>query len=225
MVFTDGSKINLGPNATFKLEEVSMNKVAVYVGLGKLDVWVNKLKSRLFQARNPVAVASVRGTIFSMNVMSPTMVMMQCFEGGLSVADNFGRTQNVEAGQQLGASSTAGAAEPPAALPPDAAPPVEPVITAPAVLAAVASGSEPGATEVTPAAAPTPEEVPAEETAPAETTMEPAAATPTSNPAQEATVTGQTACTPGTYYSLPTNCLTTACTETTSGSSPTWYCQ
>lgn len=187
VVFTDGSKVKLGPNSTFKIEAIAVNKVAVYIGLGKLDVWVKKLKGRLFQARNPVAVASVRGTIFSMAVVSPTQVMMQCFEGGLSVADNFGRTQSVGAGQQLAASSVAGAAEPPTALPPNAAAPVEPVITNPAVAAALAKAAA-AAPETAPAAAPTPEEVPAEETTPAEEAAPSTEAAPTSNPTQEAAV-------------------------------------
>ncbi|MBI5622799.1 MAG: FecR domain-containing protein [Elusimicrobia bacterium] len=208
VVFTDGSKIKLGPNATFKLEEVSMSKVAVYVGLGKLDAWVNKLKSRLFQARNPVAVASVRGTIFTMNVISPTQVMMSCFQGGLSVADNFGRTQSVEAGQQLAASSTAGAAEPPAALPPEAAaPPPEPVITAPEVLAAIVSVTQPGATEAAPAPAPTAEEVPAETTETTDTSMAAPEAAPASNPTQEAAVAPP-----------PDSCTTTAATSESAAS-------
>ncbi|MBI4676065.1 MAG: FecR domain-containing protein [Elusimicrobia bacterium] len=204
VVFTDGSKVKLGPNATFKIEEITMSKVAVYIGLGKLDAWVGKLKGRLFQARNPVAVASVRGTIFSMDVVSPTQAMMQCFQGALSVADNFGRTQAVEAGQQLAATSVAGTAEPPTALPPDAAPPVEPVITLPevlAVLAAAAMAPAPAPTTAPPPA----EEVPAEETAPAEEVPPPTTEATAPNPVQEASVAPPPDTCPETSSSSPSS--------------------
>ena len=92
VAFSDGSKVRIGPKASFKLEEAAPSKVAVFIGLGKLEAWVKKLANRTFQARNPVSVAAVRGTVFAMDVLSPTSVTLDCFEGSLAVQDNFGNT-------------------------------------------------------------------------------------------------------------------------------------
>ncbi len=182
--FTDASKVRIGPNAAFKVEEVSRSKVAVYIGLGKMEAWVSKLKKRLFQARNPVAVASVRGTVFSMNVVSPTEVTMMCFQGSLGVTDNFGRSAEVNKGQSLKADAEQGA-EPPKAIPPDITAPAEPPISIPE-LASAGSATTPLGESDAPAAE---GEAPAEEAPPEEapvetpTTTEPTTTAP--NPVQD----------------------------------------
>lgn len=179
--FTDGSKISLGANAVFKVEEVSNGKIALFIGLGRLDAWVAKLKGRAFQVRNPVSVASVRGTSFSSIVyQGPSGFRAEtfCFTGALAVADSFGRVQAVGAGQTVAADPVKGAAEP-TLTPPSVVVPVEPVVEVPAALAAVA------APETVPAE--TPAEVAAEE-APAPT--EPAVI---NNPLQETTTASPSA--------------------------------
>ncbi|HAM35361.1 MAG TPA: hypothetical protein DEB40_10115 [Elusimicrobia bacterium] len=185
VVFSDQSKVRLGARAAFKLEEVSPSKVSVFIGLGKLEVWVKKLATRSFQARNPVSVASVRGTIFAMDVLSPTSVTVDCFEGSVAVQDNFGNTSSVAQGQRVEANATTGASAP-APVPVNVARPVEPTVTVPppGVIApppppAAAKPPVPQQTQ----AAPPPDEVPAE----TETTAPSQDQPPPPNPQQETT--------------------------------------
>lgn len=177
--FTDGSKVRVGPNATFKIEEVSNSKIAIFIGLGKLESWVAKMAKRTFQARNPVAVASVRGTCFAMDVISPTNVGMTCFSGGLAVTDNFGHSTPLGAGQVMQADAATGSSAPQAA-PAGTTAPVEPVVVIPAAIAAVSAPAP--AAEAAPVAA-------AEEAPAAEPAAPVAAPAPASNPLQEV-VTG-----------------------------------
>lgn len=180
IAFTDGSKVRLGPNANFKLEEAAPSKVSIYIGLGKLEAWVSKFAGRTFQTRNPVAVASVRGTVFAMNVFSPTQVTTDLFSGSLNVTDNFGRTVPMAEGQRVEADAVGGAA-PPAALPPSARAPVEPVVTLPQLAA------QPAQAEVADKAAaePAKEETPAEEVTAEETTTPENNNTSNTNPLQD----------------------------------------
>lgn len=178
--FNDGSKVRVGPNATFKIEEVSNSKIALFIGLGKLESWVAKMAKRTFQARNPVSVASVRGTVFAMDVVSPTNVSMTCFSGGLAVTDNFGRTTPLGAGQAMQADAAKGGSAP-EAVPAGTEAPAEPPVTVPEAMAGTPPAGGETAATTTEAAA---DEAPAEETA---STPEPAPVT--TNPAQETTTT------------------------------------
>lgn len=128
--FTEGSKLRIGPNANFKLEETTSSKIAVFLGLGKLDAWISKMAKRSFQARNPVAVASVRGTILGMNVLSPTNATTDCYEGSLAVTDNFGRTTALGEGSRMETSAATGSSAP-APLPPNTQKPAEPKVDVP----------------------------------------------------------------------------------------------
>lgn len=176
IAFTDGSKVRMGPNANFKLEEAVPSKVAIYVGLGKLEAWVSKFAGRTFQTRNPVAVASVRGTVFAMNVISPTQVTTDLFSGSLNITDNFGRTVPMAEGQRVEADAVGGAA-PPAPLPPSVKAPAEPVVTLPQLAAQPAAVEKEAAPESAKEEAPA-DEVEAEETTTPENTN-------TSNPLQD----------------------------------------
>lgn len=178
IAFTDGSKVRLGPNSNFKLEAAAPSKISIYVGLGKLEAWVSKFAGRTFQTRNPVAVASVRGTVFAMNVLSPTQVMTDLFSGSLNITDNFGRTVPMIEGQRVEADAVGGAA-PPAPLPPSAQAPAEPVVTLPQLAA------QPAAAETEAAPEPAKEEAPAEEVTAEETTTPENTGSNTSNPLQD----------------------------------------
>lgn len=135
IAFTDGSKIRLGPNANFKLETVKRSKISMYIGLGKLEGWVKKLARRTFQIRNPVAVASVRGTVLATNVISPTQATFDCFSGSLGVTDNFGRTQSLSAGQRMSSNAQTGSSAP-TKLPPNVKAPAEPPVNIPQLASA-----------------------------------------------------------------------------------------
>lgn len=136
LMFTDGTKLRLGPNASFKLEEVKPNKIGVYIGLGRLESWVKKLTARKFTARNPVAVASVRGTDFVMDVLSMTEVIMDLHSGFMDVTDSLGVLTAMVEGQRIEAAVTGAGplmAMPPGfamALPPAPPPGIEKVVMA-----------------------------------------------------------------------------------------------
>lgn len=164
---SDGTKLRIGPNATFKIEEISNSKVAVFIGLGKLEAWVTKFAKRTFQTRNPVAVASVRGTSYAMNVLSPTNVTVDLFQGSLAVTDNFGRTTAVAEGQRVEANAATGCSAP-APVPAGVTMAPEPAVSIPAPTAAPAAAAS--------------AEAPADETETAPTTSN---TTPTTSPSQE----------------------------------------
>lgn len=202
--FTDGSKVSLGANAIFKMEEVSSSKLSMFVLVGKLDAWVAKMKKRTFTVRNPVSVASVRGTVLSVDVAWPVniavpsisassdfaaaarvaapsiQVQTVCHTGAVAVADSLGGVVELGAGMQAVGDGKTGNSAPVKAT---VAAPVEPTVVVPATLAAAPPASAPAATTEAPS------EVPAEtttETAP----KEPA---PVNNPLQETTTASPSA--------------------------------
>jgi len=128
--FWDQSKVRLGPKATFRLGEVSADKVTVYIGSGKLEAWVKNSDKREFQARNPVSTASVQTAVFVMDVLSPASVTLDLFEGALTIQDQLGNTAQVAEGQRVEASATTGVSAP-APMPTGISKPAEPTITAP----------------------------------------------------------------------------------------------
>jgi len=128
ITFLDGSKVRLGPNVTFKLEAATPSKVSVFIGLGKLECWVKRLTSRRFQARSPVAVASVRGTIFSKDVRehSPIVDVTNVYEGVVDQTDLYNNTIGIGPGTSVAADAETGNSAP-GTIPKDqATPPVEP---------------------------------------------------------------------------------------------------
>lgn len=163
IAMSNGTKLRIGPLAVFKLEKVSASKISVFIGLGKLECWVKKFAKRgTFQARSKLAVAAVRGTVLSMDMISPTQVAVDVFEGSISLADAKGNVQPVAQGQRVEATPEgAGKAAP---QPPGTQAPAEPSVAVPAA----------------PAAAPA-----ATEAAPAESTTEPAPKQTTTSPTQE----------------------------------------
>jgi len=131
VAFTDGTKLRIGPNATFKIEEVSVSKVSVFIGLGKLEAWVKKLAAgRTFQARNPVAVAAVRGHRVRHDRTEPHQRHHGLLRGlPVGLWTTSATPPAVAQGQHMEANATTGASAP-APIPPAAAkPPVEPTVT------------------------------------------------------------------------------------------------
>ena len=91
LIFDDGSKVELGPNASFTLEEASGNRASLQLGFGALKAFVAKLQGRKFQVRTPTAVCSVRGTEFRVEVMTGGRTVVDLYRGLLGVEDQQGR--------------------------------------------------------------------------------------------------------------------------------------
>lgn len=171
LAMSDGSKIRLGAMANFKLEEVSPRAITGNLLLGKLEAWVSKYKRRKFTMRNPVAVASVRGTVFNMNVFSIARVEFNLFTGVLSITDIFGRTVNLTPGLALGATSTGGSGTP---EPTKESAPAEPTVNLPQI-GGTPDGSDAGGEEASgeePSGEESTDETSTEETAAEDTTQQ-----------------------------------------------------
>ena len=125
LVFSDATKLRLGPGTSFTLDDLQPTHVAVSISLGRLEAWVKKLSGRAFEAKTPTAVAAVRGTVFAFNVAKNGSTDFQLFSGRLSIADNSGRTVTLNSHQGLQTSSS-GAEAAPMPLPPGAAAAPEP---------------------------------------------------------------------------------------------------
>ncbi len=90
IAFEDGSKVELGPNGSFILQEATSQGSSLKLGLGSLKAWVRKALSKRFEIRTPTAVCSVRGTEFQVDVNQSGNTAVQMFTGLLAVADQKG---------------------------------------------------------------------------------------------------------------------------------------
>lgn len=100
VTFDDGSRIEIGPNGNFAVQESSPQRNSVVMSLGSMRAWVTKGLSRQFRVRTPTAVCSVRGTEFGVEV-TPAGTSVQMFEGVLAVADNAGNEVLIKEGQSI----------------------------------------------------------------------------------------------------------------------------
>lgn len=81
----DGSQVHLEAGTQITIGEQKSDMIIVRVLAGKVWAKVVKLKSRRFEVRSDAAVASVRGTEFSMAVLGPRSAVTEVQEGLVSV--------------------------------------------------------------------------------------------------------------------------------------------
>ena len=91
LVFDDASRVDLGANASFTLEEASPGRCLLNLSIGRLRAYVQKAASRNFSVRTPTAVCSVRGTEFQVDVARGGRTTVDLYSGMLGVADNKGQ--------------------------------------------------------------------------------------------------------------------------------------
>jgi len=111
VVFLDGSKLRLGGNSSFALDNLSAKKADIRLDLGILEAWIKNVGGRRFRVRTPTAVASIRGTKFRVEVAAAGETIWDLFGGSLDVADNFGNRAQLDAGQRLTAGTEKGISE------------------------------------------------------------------------------------------------------------------
>ncbi|MFA6317411.1 MAG: FecR family protein [Elusimicrobiota bacterium] len=100
--FGDGSRIEVGANASFTLQgAVPGGETTVQFSIGRLRAWVSKRVGQRFTVRTPTAVCSVRGTEFVVEVNPAGNTRVEMFEGLLAVADSRGNEVLLKEGQQL----------------------------------------------------------------------------------------------------------------------------
>jgi hypothetical protein len=81
----DQSELRIDPDSVFSVKEESPSRVLLWLGLGKVWAAVSKRSGRLFEVETPAAVASVRGTAFSVTVPESGVAMTEVYEGAVSV--------------------------------------------------------------------------------------------------------------------------------------------
>ncbi|MFA6030147.1 MAG: FecR family protein [Elusimicrobiota bacterium] len=102
IVFADDSRIELGPDTVFILEDSGPNRSAMRLRMGRLRAWVQRQFSRRFEVRSPTAVCSVRGTEFQVSVAAGGRTTVDLFKGLLGVEDNRGRQILLHPGERIG---------------------------------------------------------------------------------------------------------------------------
>lgn len=101
ITFDDASRIELGPNSSYMLEEAQAASSRMTLNFGKLKAWVTKASSRRFAVRTPTAVCSVRGTEFGVDVGMDGRTAVELFTGQLGVADNKGNEVLLNPGERV----------------------------------------------------------------------------------------------------------------------------
>ncbi len=99
--FDDGSKVEIGPNGSFTLEDAQDNSASMKFNLGFMKAWVTKALSRRFQVRTPTAVCSVRGTEFGVTVADGGNTNVAVFSGLVGVGDTKGNEVLLSEGQRV----------------------------------------------------------------------------------------------------------------------------
>ncbi|MBI4678816.1 MAG: FecR domain-containing protein [Elusimicrobia bacterium] len=119
--FGDGSRVEIGSNASFTLQAARPQETTVQFSIGRLRAWVAKRMGQKFTVRTPTAVCSVRGTEFAVEVNAAGNTRVEMFEGLLAVADNRGNEVLLKDNQQLDVTTKGlGAVEGQGAAPPGA---------------------------------------------------------------------------------------------------------
>lgn len=112
VAFSDGSKSLIGPNSNFALETLEPRKIGIELALGTLEAWVSRVSGRRFQTRTPTAVASVRGTVFRVEVDPSGQCTFDLFGGGLDVANSQGQSVALNPGQRVETDASAALSKP-----------------------------------------------------------------------------------------------------------------
>ncbi|MEA3306494.1 MAG: FecR family protein [Elusimicrobiota bacterium] len=94
----DGSKIQLSPRSSFKLNTENKKKSSLGLFFGRIRSWVKK-QSKKFEVRTPSAVCAVRGTDFIVAADAKGNTRVEVYNGGVMTGDSSGRMALVKAGE------------------------------------------------------------------------------------------------------------------------------
>ncbi len=101
LTFDDRSRIELGANGSFTLEDAVPAKSGIHLLLGTIRVKVEKFAARKFTVRTPVAVCSVRGTEFQVDVQAGGRTTVDLYQGLLAVEDPRGQQILLQPNQRI----------------------------------------------------------------------------------------------------------------------------
>lgn len=96
----DGSKIQLSPRSSFKLNTENKKETSLGLFFGRIRSWVKK-RSKRFEVRTPSAVCAVRGTDFTVSADAQGNTRVEVYSGGVMTGDASGRMVLVKAGQMI----------------------------------------------------------------------------------------------------------------------------
>jgi len=83
-----GHRIKIWPGSKVSLEKISGGETNITLIMGRVRSWVKKLRAKeKFQVKTPVAVCSVRGTDFSVEVGEGDKVRVEVYEGKVAAAE------------------------------------------------------------------------------------------------------------------------------------------
>jgi hypothetical protein len=122
-----GSKIRLGADAIFVLNNVGPKENSVEILLGKMQAWIRKTAGRKFTVRTPSAVCAVRGTVFEVDVDPSGQTVWNLFSGVIRVSDSHNNTVTLAPNQRVAVSKEKGV-DRPISIPAGVIPPEEPAI-------------------------------------------------------------------------------------------------
>lgn len=101
LTFDDGSRVELGPNSSYALQDTKAEESSMTLTFGRLKAWVTKAAARRFSVRTPTAVCSVRGTEFGVDVNQDGRTSVELFTGLLGVQDQKGNEVLLKDGQRV----------------------------------------------------------------------------------------------------------------------------
>lgn len=94
---TGGHKVSLREKTTVRVESVEASDISFQVVVGRLRAYVSKLKGpKKFSVKSPVAVASVRGTVFEMDVAEDNTSRLSVLEGVVGYKDLAGMAEEIQ---------------------------------------------------------------------------------------------------------------------------------
>ncbi len=99
--FDGGTRVELRSNGSFTLEESNAGKTGLRLFLGTLRVKVERALSVNFSVNTPVAVCSVRGTEFEVQVGAGGNTTVDLYKGLLAVGDRRGQQVLLQPNQRV----------------------------------------------------------------------------------------------------------------------------
>lgn len=96
----DGSKIQLSPRSSFKLNTENKKETSLGLFFGRIRSWVKK-RTKRFEVRTPSAVCAVRGTDFTVAADAYGNTRVEVYSGGVMTGDASGRMVLVKAGEMV----------------------------------------------------------------------------------------------------------------------------
>ncbi|MBI5202689.1 MAG: FecR domain-containing protein [Elusimicrobia bacterium] len=99
--FDEGTVLQLGPDASFVVEEASEKAMRTRLDLGLLRANVQPQAAGKFELRTPTALLRVRGTDFEVRVLAGGRTLVELYQGALAVEDNLGNQTLLKPNERL----------------------------------------------------------------------------------------------------------------------------